>query len=853
MTERPTIADPLQLAELRQENAKCRSDCQRLESALQESDRRFKALLYNLPERVFHKDRESVYVSCNRNYAVEFGFEPEQMVGKTDFDLFPPDIAAKYRADDSRIMASGETEEIEELYCAPTGEERIIRTVKAVLRDEQGHVTGILGMFSDITERKRVQEALQKARDELERRVEERTAELRQTNERLQAEVEERRRAEQALRESEKWMQMALDVSRSFAFEWNVATDRVLRSDSCSRVLGLSGDEALHDTGQRFFQRIHVGDRERFLRILGEVKPSAHTYRTEYRATRGDGTTAVLEESARGFFDSAGMLRRLVGVTTDITDRRLAEDALRQSEAKYKALVESSPDAVVMCDLEGMIVFASHRAAEQHGLTDARELVGWPALDFVVPEDRDLMKENLRRLIQEGIRRNHQYRGLRRDGTTFFGEISSSVIRSASGEPQWLMGVYQDISERKQAEATDAELLAAAGIQAYLLPHESPQVEGFDIAGRCYSAKAAAGDHFDFLWRPDGSLLVVLGDVSGHGLGPSIVAADFCARLRTLSEIPYGLTEMVGKVHSGLYRETAGEIFVTAILGRLDPKSRSFTCLNAGHPPAIILNSAGKIKARLESGGLPLAILEETPFVAGDPVTLENGDTLFFYTDGLTEAHRGREPDFGIDRAIQIVRDNQDRTAAEIIEAVYHAACEYISPDNPKDDITVVVVKVLARTSESSSAGTSGGDLDAHLFVPGDSGRKSHLIERESFAVEQSDELMIVRFVDTRSFDTESYLQLQRDLVEVVERQKPRKLLLDLGNIEYCATAFINALLMAHKRVEAQSGMMKLFGLGEVFLHTLHLLKLIDNVFSVYVDETAAKHACLENPAGEKP
>lgn len=114
MTERPPIADPLELAKLREENDKYVSDSERLKSALEESDRRFKTLLYNLPEKVFHKDRKSVYVSCNRNYAVEFGLEPEQMVGKTDYDLFPAEIAAKYRADDSRIMASGGTEEIEE-------------------------------------------------------------------------------------------------------------------------------------------------------------------------------------------------------------------------------------------------------------------------------------------------------------------------------------------------------------------------------------------------------------------------------------------------------------------------------------------------------------------------------------------------------------------------------------------------------------------------------------------------------------------------------------------------------------------------------------------------------------------
>ena len=117
-----------------------------------------------------------------------------------------------------------------------------------------------------------------------------------------------------------------------------------------------------------------------------------------------------------------------------------------------------------------------------------------------------------------------------------------------------------------------------------LLPQESPQIRGFDIAGRCYPAETAAGDHFDFLGRPDGSLLVVLGDVSGHGIGPAIVAADFSARLRTLADSPCELAELAGKVNAGLYRETAGKIFVTAILGRLTPQSRTLTCLNAGHP-----------------------------------------------------------------------------------------------------------------------------------------------------------------------------------------------------------------------------------------------------------------------------
>ena len=206
-----------------------------------------------------------------------------------------------------------------------------------------------------------------------------------------------------------------------------------------------------------------------------------------------------------------------------------------------------------MCDLEGRITFASERTAQQHGYRHPDELLGSPAMNLVVEADRGRFQANTRSLIDEGVRRNDQYTGCRRDGTTFDAEISAAVIRDAAGNPEALMGVYRDITDRKKAElavrTADAELLAAAGIQAYLLPHESPQVKGFDIAGRCYSAKAAAGDHFDFLWRPDGSLLVVLGDVSGHGLGPAIVAADFCARLRTLSEISCDLPEIAKKVN----------------------------------------------------------------------------------------------------------------------------------------------------------------------------------------------------------------------------------------------------------------------------------------------------------------
>lgn len=259
--------------------------------------------------------------------------------------------------------------------------------------------------------------------------------------------------------------------------------------------------------------------------------------------------------------------------------------------------------------------------------------------------------------------------------------------------------VLAGLLNRNQLEQSlrkrDAELTGAKTIQETLLPGSPPNAPGFDIAGHCYPAEVAAGDHFDYLWLPDGSLLLVLADVSGHGLGPAMVAADFCARLRTLSETVGDLSEIAVRANAGLYKETTGEIFVTTILGRLDTNNRSMNCLNAGHPDAVVLNSAGEIKARFSSAGLPFAIVPEVHYPADEAVPLADGDLVLFYTDGLVEAHSTGQTLFGFDRAIEIVRANQHRPAAEIVELLYRSVCRYTGADKPKDDITVLVVKAI--------------------------------------------------------------------------------------------------------------------------------------------------------------
>ncbi|MDP2929649.1 MAG: PAS domain-containing protein [Candidatus Omnitrophota bacterium] len=130
---------------------------------LQAKEEQYRALIENLPGKVFLKDRSSVYISCNESYAKDLKIKPEEIAGKTDHDFFPAYLAEKYREDDRRVMDSGRTENIEEEYMMLKdflrgAQKSVINTVKVPVRDKGGNVTGLFGLFWDITGRKRAEE-----------------------------------------------------------------------------------------------------------------------------------------------------------------------------------------------------------------------------------------------------------------------------------------------------------------------------------------------------------------------------------------------------------------------------------------------------------------------------------------------------------------------------------------------------------------------------------------------------------------------------------------------------------------------------------------------------------------------
>ncbi len=163
--------------------------------------------------------------------------------------------------------------------------------------------------------------------------------------------------------------------------------------------------------------------------------------------------------------DSHGQVIGVVGIARDITDRKRMEEVLRTSEEHYRALVETSPDAITLTDLNGHFIMANRRAAEMHRFACVEDLLGVSASDLIAPEDRSRASEAILKALTIGYARNLEYTFLRKDGTRFPVEVSASTVTDATGRPQALMGATRDITERRRTE----EALKTAHAQTQLL------------------------------------------------------------------------------------------------------------------------------------------------------------------------------------------------------------------------------------------------------------------------------------------------------------------------------------------------------------------------------------------------
>jgi phosphoserine phosphatase RsbU/P len=240
---------------------------------------------------------------------------------------------------------------------------------------------------------------------------------------------------------------------------------------------------------------------------------------------------------------------------------------------------------------------------------------------------------------------------------------------------------------------TTEEFRVAGEIQKKLYPVEPPRLEGFDLAGALYPAKATAGDYFDYIPMLDERLALVVGDVSSHGMGPALVMSETRACLRTLAQACSDVGEILTRANRVLAADTSDFHFVTLAMAVLDPREKTLIYASAGQRGYLL--HAGCDVTILDSTSLPLGVREDTRVLSSAPFRLHPGDLMVFFTDGVVEAESPGRVRFGFSRALETIRSERDKPAREIIETLYREIGGFTRNQPQRDDITAVVAKVL--------------------------------------------------------------------------------------------------------------------------------------------------------------
>ncbi len=271
----------------------------------------------------------------------------------------------------------------------------------------------------------------------------------------MAADITERKQTEEALRESEERFRLAAQAGKMYAYEWDVASDRVLRSAEHMSVLGC--DRSKNLTRQELLASVHPEDREVFIHSA-DLTPQNPTANARYRVLRPDGSVVCLEKNARGFFDERGKLLRMIGMIADITGRKRTEDALRESEEKYRRVVDHLHDALMIDDAARQVIFANDRFLQLFGI-DQAELKNINIEDYVAPEFRAQLRDRHERRIRgESAAEQFEFEGIRRNGERIWLEVNVVPIRDSSGKIAHTQSVIRDITERKQADAALARV-----------------------------------------------------------------------------------------------------------------------------------------------------------------------------------------------------------------------------------------------------------------------------------------------------------------------------------------------------------------------------------------------------------
>ena len=246
-------------------------------------------------------------------------------------------------------------------------------------------------------------------------------------------------------------------------------------------------------------------------------------------------------------------------------------------------------------------------------------------------------------------------------------------------------------SSRRQLARKEAELSFALEVQRALFPRHLPVSNGLEFGAVCIPARGISGDYYDVMQFPDGRLVFAIADISGKGISAAILMANVQALLRTLSETGIPPAEVCKRLNHHLHQVTDESKYATFFYAEWKAAERRLSYVNAGHYAPVLLGSlSGR---QLDEGGFPLGLFPCSEFQTGE-VSLQPGDLLALYSDGLTEAASNNGEEFGERRLQTEIEKRSGESLAEIQAGVLEEVRKWAG-DELEDDMTLLMVRAI--------------------------------------------------------------------------------------------------------------------------------------------------------------
>jgi PAS domain S-box-containing protein len=528
----------------------------------------------------------------------------------------------------------------------------------------------------------------------------------------LEREREEHRKLLEALRHECSQFETIIRNVNEYIYSADYGSDGVVstyHSPQCLEVTGYTPDEYSASRDLWFFM-IHEGDRENVNRLLRDVLSTGRTSTIEHRILHKTKGIRWVSNTCSVETDESGATRRLNGFVLDITEKKRAEEKLKESEERYRSLFENNHAVMLLIDPEsGDIVDANPAAVAYYGY-GRDKLRRMRILDINTLSAEEVLLEMRRAKREE--RRSFFFRHRLAGGEIRDVEVYSGPIRS-NGRAL-LYSIVHDITDRKRAEEAlrlseeslrkrtemfEKDLRIAQMIQKVLLPGQVPENSRLKIDWRFIPFDAVGGDFFSFSAPDNGSMGIFIGDVAGHGISSALFLSLIKnATSRVALEYNRNPRGYIKRLNDELC-EYMQSYFMTAIYGLFtaragDSAGVEFTFANGGHPSPIYQDITSGETRFLDADGSIIGVFSDADFNEAR-IELARGDRIYLYTDGLVEARNEQGLLFGFDELPSLVREVSTPALTDTLDAILGEINKFKGSMRFDDDVVLIGVEVI--------------------------------------------------------------------------------------------------------------------------------------------------------------